>query len=138
MPSQRSRPSEKNSLRGILRRRRPPELRGIERLSRGIVVEPEPGCGLAQALTHQIGPDTLPAHARAERGVVVLSTAHVAHACHHPCSPFGEVLLEPLLEQRIHFPWQAQHNRERAGRSGRGRGFEDTFEFRFVDEGDQR
>ena len=48
-----------------------------------------------------------------KRRVVVLAAAHLAHARHHARRAVGEVLLEPVLEQRVHLPRQAQHDAER-------------------------
>jgi hypothetical protein len=60
----------------------------------------------------------LPRHARAELRLVVLAAAHLADARHDPCRAFGHVLLQPVLEQRVHLPGQAQHDAE--GRRGAG------------------
>ena len=39
--------------------------------------------GLSKALADQIGPETAALHARGRIGIVIATTAHVAHARHH-------------------------------------------------------
>ncbi len=71
-------------------------------------------------------------------GVVVLAAAHLAHPGHDPCGAVGEVLVEPALEDRIHFPGQAQDDAERRGRACRRGRLEDALDLRLVDERDDR
>ena len=71
-------------------------------------------------------------------GVVVLAAAHLAHPGHDARGAIGKVLVEPALEERVHFPGQAQDDAERRARAGRRGGFEDALDLRLVDERDDR
>src|SRR5436190_630102 len=77
-----------------------------------VVVEAEATLGLGQPLRDELGPHAYAAHAGAERRVVVLAAAHVADAAHHARGAVRKMLVEPALEQRVHFPRQAQHDSE--------------------------
>ena len=94
-----------------------PEARQVE--FDALAVQAQAGAGLVEALAQQFGPHALPRHARAEARVVVAAAAHLAHARHDARGALGEVLLQPLLEQRVHLPGQAQHDAEGAAGAGR-------------------
>ena len=70
---------------------------------------------------------------KTETGIVVVSAAHLAHAGHDARGTLGYMLVKPLLEQRVHFPGQTQHDAERRRRAGIRRSFENAFELRLVD-----
>jgi len=76
-----------------------------------------------QSLAQQLRPHALPGHARAEASVVVAAAAHFAHAGHDAVGAIGVVRGQPLLEQRVHLPGQAQHDAECTRRATLGSGF---------------
>ena len=70
-----------------------------------------------EALAQQLGPGPAALHAGGEVAVVILATAHVLDARHHPARPVGAVLHEPLAKNGRELPGQAQHLVEGAPRA---------------------
>src|SRR5262252_9945512 len=86
---------------------RPAKLRRIEPVSL-LCVQPELAAGELEAVADEPRESALSRHARAKFRIVVAPAAHLADARHDVLRLKRIVPLEPVLEQRLHLPRQAQ------------------------------
>ncbi|KAG0923334.1 hypothetical protein G6F31_019551 [Rhizopus arrhizus] len=103
-----------------------------------MAVQPELSGSHGETLAQQIGPDTGAAHAGAEIRVVAAAIAQVFNAVQHALGAVGEMGVQPVFEQGLDLPRQAQDGIAGVMRAGRLGLLEDVFHGFVVDERDDR